>query len=237
MLCTVGFYGGMVEEIYTQFAVTMCIALSLSTVVALTLSALCAIILRGISFGKKVFKPVNYVIDGSKNAYIRIVSAIAGKNLLTAAIFVLVVGLAYFLFGFLNSSFIPREDKGTIMCDIELSPGATLSRTMKTSEKFSGLVSAIDGVKNCMVVNGRGMISGDGENTAMLIIELDDWSERKSEELSLDSVLARVQGLSAQIPEAKVICFTPLTIMGLAARGDLCAIVSGSFSKEIMEEA
>lgn len=236
------FYGGMVGEIYTQFAVTMCIALSLSTVVALTLSpALCAIILRpGSASERKFFKPVNYVIDGSKNAYIRIVSAIAGKNLLTAAIFVLVVGLAYFLFGFLNSSFIPREDKGTIMCDIELSPGATLSRTMKTSEKFSGLVSAIDGVKNCMVVNGRGMISGDGENTAMLIIELDDWSERKSEELSLDSILARVQGLSAQIPEAKVICFTPPAIMGLGMTGGISFALTASgevSSKEIMEEA
>lgn len=50
------------------------------------------------------------------------------------------VGLSYFLFGYLKSSFIPMEDKGTIMCDIELPPGASLSRTEAATKKFENMI-------------------------------------------------------------------------------------------------
>ncbi len=224
------FYGGMVGQIYTQFAVTMCISLSISTLIALTLSpALCAIMLKNNSGQEsKYFKPVNFVINTSKHAYVAVVGMLARRILLTLAIFCGVVALSYILFGHLNSSFIPKEDKGTIRCDIELSPGATLARTTRTTEKFAKIISKIPGVKNYMIVNGRGMISGDGENTAMVIINLDDWDERKTPELQLDAILAKIQSATAQIPEAKVICFTPPAIMGLGRTGGITFSLTAS---------
>lgn len=136
------FYGGMVGEIYTQFAVTMCIALSISTFVALTLSpALCAILLKKEELSEKLFfKPVNFAINGGRNLYTKIVGFLAARLFLTFAIFCAVVGLSYFLFGYLKSSFIPMEDKGTIMCDIELPPGASLSRTEAATKKFENMI-------------------------------------------------------------------------------------------------
>lgn len=189
------FYGGMVGEIYTQFAVTMCIALSISTLVALTLSpALCAILLKKEELSEKLFfKPVNFAINGGRNLYTKIVGFLAARLFLTFAIFCAVVGLSYFLFGYLKSSFIPMEDKGTIMCDIELPPGASLSRTEAATKKFENMIKKIGGVKNYMTVNGRGMVSGSGENVAMAIVELDDWDKRTTEELSLSSIVKRIQ--------------------------------------------
>lgn len=118
------------------------LALSISTLVALTLSpALCAILLKKEELSEKLFfKPVNFAINGGRNLYTKIVGFLAARLFLTFAIFCAVVGLSYFLFGYLKSSFIPMEDKGTIMCDIELPPGASLSRTEAATKKFENMI-------------------------------------------------------------------------------------------------
>lgn len=234
------FYGGMVGEIYTQFAVTMCIALSISTLVALTLSpALCAILLKKEELSEKLFfKPVNFAINGGRNLYTKIVGFLAARLFLTFAIFCAVVGLSYFLFGYLKSSFIPMEDKGTIMCDIELPPGASLSRTEAATKKFENMIKKIGGVKNYMTVNGRGMVSGSGENVAMTIVELDDWDKRTTEELSLSSIVRRIQEGAKSIPEANIMAFTPPAIWNIAGGAEMVQnIFNGNRNMNAIEQA
>lgn len=234
------FYGGMVGEIYTQFAVTMRIALSISTLVALTLSpALCAILLKKGELSEKLFfKPVNFAINGGRNLYTKIVGFLAAKLFLTFAIFCAVVGLSYFLFGYLKSSFIPMEDKGTIMCDIELPPGASLSRTEAATKKFENMIKKIGGVKNYMTVNGRGMVSGSGENVAMAIVELDDWDKRTTEELSLSSIVRRIQEGAKSIPEANIMAFTPPAIWNIAGGAEMVQnIFNGNRNMNAIEQA
>lgn len=234
------FYGGMVGEIYTQFAVTMCIALFISTLVALTLSpALCAILLKKEELSEKLFfKPVNFAINGGRNLYTKIVGFLAARLFLTFAIFCAVVGLSYFLFGYLKSSFIPMEDKGTIMCDIELPPGASLSRTEAATKKFENMIKKIGGVKNYMTVNGRGMVSGSGENVAMAIVELDDWDKRTTEELSLSSIVRRIQEGGKSIPEANIMAFTPPAIWNIAGGAEMVQnIFNGNRNMNAIEQA
>ena len=234
------FYGGMVGEIYTQFSVTMCIALSISTLVALTLSpALCAILLKKEELSEKLFfKPVNFAINGGRNLYTKIVGFLAARLFLTFAIFCAVVGLSYFLFGYLKSSFIPMEDKGTIMCDIELPPGASLSRTEAATKKFENMIKKIGGVKNYMTVNGRGMVSGSGENVAMAIVELDDWDKRTTEELSLSSIVRRIQEGAKSIPEANIMAFTPPAIWNIAGGAEMVQnIFNGNRNMNAIEQA
>lgn len=234
------FYGGMVGEIYKQFAVTMCIALSISTLVALTLSpALCAILLKKEELSEKLFfKPVNFAINGGRNLYTKIVGFLAARLFLTFAIFCAVVGLSYFLFGYLKSSFIPMEDKGTIMCDIELPPGASLSRTEAATKKFENMIKKIGGVKNYMTVNGRGMVSGSGENVAMAIVELDDWDKRTTEELSLSSIVRRIQEGAKSIPEANIMAFTPPAIWNIAGGAEMVQnIFNGNRNMNAIEQA
>ncbi len=229
------FYGGMVGEIYTQFAVTMCVSLAISTVVALTLSPmLCSLIIKKPNFSRGgIFIPINFAINSSRKAYLGIVKFLAPKIILTALLFCGIVFAAYYFMGGLKTSFIPKEDKGTIRCDVELPPGATLARTKETTEKFAKLISKIDGVKNYMIINGSGALSSNGENVANVIIRLEHWDLRTTPELQLDALVAKVQEAAQQIPEAKVICFTPPAIMGLGKTGGMSFMLTASGETDI----
>ncbi len=224
------FYGGMVGNIYIQFAVSMCIALCLSTVVAMTLSpALCAVLLRRPDGHVPViFRPFNRVLDGSRKAYSFFVSFLVRRALVTLLLFGGACCAVWLLFGKIDSSFLPSEDKGEIMCNIELPQGASVDRTDAVLKEFLERVSGIPGIRSSMVISGRSMMSGSGENVAMCILRLDPWDQRKTPDLQLDAIMTRIQEETRTISDASIIVFTPPAIMGLGATGgatfELCGI-------------
>lgn len=224
------FYGGMVGNIYIQFAVSMCIALCLSTVVAMTLSpALCAVLLRRPDGHVPViFRPFNRVLDGSRKAYSFFVSFLVRRALVTLLLFGGACCAVWLLFGKIDSSFLPSEDKGEIMCNIELPQGASVDRTDAVLKEFLERVSGIPGIRSSMVISGRSMMSGSGENAAMCILRLDPWDQRKTPDLQLDAIMTRIQEETRTISDASIIVFTPPAIMGLGATGGatfkLCGI-------------
>nr|WP_294478964.1 efflux RND transporter permease subunit [uncultured Victivallis sp.] len=224
------FYGGMVGNIYIQFAVSMCIALCLSTVVAMTLSpALCAVLLRRPDGHVPViFRPFNRVLDGSRKAYSFFVTFLVRRALVTLLLFGGACCAVWLLFGKIDSSFLPSEDKGEIMCNIELPQGASVDRTDAVLKEFLERVSGIPGIRSSMVISGRSMMSGSGENVAMCILRLDPWDQRKTPDLQLDAIMTRIQEETRTISDASIIVFTPPAIMGLGATGgatfELCGI-------------
>ena len=224
------FYGGMVGNIYIQFAVSMCIALCLSTVVAMTLSpALCAVLLRRPDGHVPViFRPFNRVLDGSRKAYSFFVLFLVRRALVTLLLFGGACCAVWLLFGKIDSSFLPSEDKGEIMCNIELPQGASVDRTDAVLKEFLERVSGIPGIRSSMVISGRSMMSGSGENVAMCILWLDPWDQRKTPDLQLDAIMTRIQEETRTISDASIIVFTPPAIMGLGATGgatfELCGI-------------
>ncbi|MEA4861890.1 MAG: efflux RND transporter permease subunit [Victivallaceae bacterium] len=224
------FYGGMVGEIYIQFAVTMCISLCLSTVVAMTLSpALCAILLRKPDGHTPVlFKPFNFVLDGSRKIYSFSVGMLVRRALLTLVLFGGALVVAYFGFSKLDSSFLPDEDKGVIFCNIELPPGASVARTNEVLEEFAECVRTVPGIETVMQASGFSIMSGDGENVGLCIIRLDDWDKRTTPDTQIEAIMGMIQARVSSIPDANIMCFQPPAIMGLGASGgasfDLCAI-------------
>lgn len=224
------FYGGMVGNIYVQFAMTMCISLCLSTVVAMTLSpALCATILRkpdpNVPF---YFRGFNKALDGSRKVYSFFVRFLVRKSLVTIILFGIVLGLIYFLSTKMENSFLPEEDKGVIFCNIELPSGASLERTGNVLKQIQDISLKIPGINTCMMVSGFSLLSGRGENVGLCILQLDDWTVRTTPELQLGHIKNIVQAQLSQIPDANIMCFTPPAIMGLGATGgvtfNLCAI-------------
>ncbi|MGN0866902.1 MAG: efflux RND transporter permease subunit [Oligosphaeraceae bacterium] len=216
------FYGGMVGNIYVQFAVTMCISLCLSTFVAMTLSpVICAYLLRPPRKGKAplVFRPFNWLLDRSRGIYLTLVRGLVRRGLVTLVLFGGMVAFAWWLYGRTPGSFLPQEDKKTIMCNIELPVGASQARTNAAVEKFLGAVQEIPGVDTVMLISGVSMISAAGENVAMGIVQLDHWDKRKTPETSLEAILGEIQRRASVVPEARVSCFTPPAIMGLGATG------------------
>jgi len=217
----IGFYGGMVGTIYMQFAVTMCIALCLSTVNALTLSpALCSLILRRPKPHRhSLFKGFNVLLNGSRKGYLFCVSLLIRRAVLMVGLFLVVLGLNAYFFKKVPTQFIPPEDKGVLFCDIQLPPGAALHRTDETMDELYQKVKQIPGVKNIIMIGGFSFIAGQSENVGIGIVTLKDWSERKTRDLQIDAIRTKVYDACQSIPTAVINVFQPPAIMGLGATG------------------
>ena len=233
----IGFYGGMVGTIYMQFSITICISLILSAVVALSLSpALCALILRPHQEPAAIFKPFNICLDFSKNIFLSCAAFLVRRILLTVVLFGAVLALNYIIFDRTPTAFLPQEDKGAILAEIELPPGSSLIRTNKALLDAAGKFGKLDGVKAVFCVSGFSFMSGNGENVGILILTLDDWSKRKTPELSIDAIYAKAQAIGSQLPDARVDAFIPPAIMGLGVTGGVTFVledVQGRSAQEL----
>ncbi len=215
------FYGGMVGTIYMQFAVTMCIALCLSTVNAMTLSpALCAILLRPHREPRGPFHWFNVGLNTCKEGYLSISRILVRRSLLTILVFAGVLFGNYILYKRLPVSFLPGEDKGAMFASVQLPPGASMERTNAVLREMSIKLQDIPGVKNIMSVSGFSMIGGSGESVGMAVIALDDWEERTTPETSIDAIQAEATKRLSGIPQATINLFQPPAIMGLGASND-----------------
>ncbi|MDY5431168.1 efflux RND transporter permease subunit, partial [Desulfovibrio sp.] len=224
------FYGGMVGAIYRQFAVSMCVALCLSTVVALTLSpALCALVLRR-SGGQcaPIFLPVNRFLDALRGRYLGMTGRLVRRGGLTLGILGGTFLGVWLLYGHIPPSFLPMEDKGVIFCNVELPGDAVQERTDAVLATVRERLAAIPGIRSVMQVSGMSMLSGSGENAAMCIVELDPWEERSTPQTRLSAIMGQIQGRTHDIAAASIVAFTPPAIMGLGATGgasfDICGI-------------
>ena len=217
----VAFYGGMVGTIYIQFSVTMCIALCLSTVNALTLSpALCGMLLRPYNPDKpRVFRWFNTGLDWTRNGYLKFSGFLARKMIITVILMLGVLAANYWLFNRIPGEFLPHEDKGAAFCDIELPPGATLARTNAVLDETYKIVKDIKGVKDVITVSGFSFIGGNGENVGLVIVVFDDWSKRKTPDLQLGYLTNVMRQRLSRISSANINVFTPPAIMGLGATG------------------
>ncbi len=244
------YYGGIVGIIYKQFAVTMCVSLCFSTLVAMTLSpAMCSLILKKPN-GKVPFflKPVEATLNGTRKSYLFFVRMLVRRGVLTllilAAIFggILVTtrGLSIpgkdadgnpqpkNLVAAIKSAFLTSEDKGVILCNVELPPGSSLERTTRAVQAFREQVLAeIPAIRSTINISGFGFLSGAGEHGGMLILDLEHWDKRKSPDLSAEAILGKVQVLAAQQVDANVVCFTPPAIQGLGATGGISGYFCG----------
>ena len=219
----VGFMGGITGKIYQQFAITISVSVAFSAINALTLSpALCATILRPL-------KPIehgplfwfNQVVSKGRDTYAGIVG-IFGRKIGVVAV---VYGLALIVIaGILNisqTSFIPSEDQGVVMGNVQLPEGASRERTQAFVDKIVPLIKKEPGVDAVMAITGVSMIGGTGENVAMVITVLKPWNERKGDELYSTNIMNRLRAKLSEYSEAEVQLFEPPAIMGLGMSGGM----------------
>ncbi|MBQ6011044.1 MAG: efflux RND transporter permease subunit [Kiritimatiellae bacterium] len=214
------FYGGMVGKMYIQFAFTMCVALSLSTLVALTLSpVLCSLILRAPGKPSRLFAPVNFAIDGARRGYLAVVRLLVRRAVVTAILFAAAAGGCWLLKDQVKETLLPDEDKGMVMMDVELPQGATLERTNRVLDDIQKRIQGVPGVKGVMLVSGSGSMSGSGEHCGMGVLLLDHWDNRKTPETQVGAIIGEIRRRTADVYAAKVTCFTTPAISGLGRLG------------------
>ena len=201
----IGFMSGITGRIYQQFSVTLSAAVCFSTVCALTLApALCSLLLheaRPFKHGPLAW--FNWCIERFKGLFVTAAKWLARRIFLAAVLLVLTILLTARLFMDTETSFLPDEDQSVIFCAMDMPEGTSRDRTRDVSLRAVEELRKIPEVSSILSITGFGMISGRGENLAMLIVDLKRWNERTEPSQSLEAMIPKVSAVLAAIPEPK----------------------------------
>ena len=215
----VSFMAGITGQMFRQFALCIASSIGLSTIVALTLApALCAMILDSNS-EKADFafiEKFNVWFNNVREKYLDIAKKFINNIPLTLGIYAGLLALIVVFFLYVPSGFIPTEDKGTIFSQIQLPEGSSASRTSEVADAIDKKIRSLPGVEGTIVLVGM-----NGENTAFIVTELEDFKYRKKKELSMENILNQINRMFANYPSAIIASFPPPSISGLGMFGGL----------------
>ena len=228
------FTPGLTGRLFEQFAVTISVAVALSSINALTLSpALCATLLRPPNPARR--GPLAWFergIDRTRKGYYVVVRALIRRAVVAMALVAAVfAGTAWF--GMTTpTGFIPQEDRGSIFIDMRLPDGAALPRTTAVLMEVESILENTPGVANVIAVGGYSILQGTVvPNAAFLIAVLEPWDERDTPELGLRAIMQNIAPKFAAIPQAVIIPFTPPPIPGLGTTGGFEFVLQDSESR------
>lgn len=216
------FFGGTTGAIYRQFSITIVSAMVLSVLVALILTpALCATMLKPIKPGhhhakRGFFGWFNRMFDRNAHRYERGVARVLHHSARYMLLYVLLLGGLALLFIKLPTSFLPLEDRGVFMAQVQLPVGSTQQQTLKVVQKVENyfLTAEKNNVLSVFATVGSGP-GGNGQNVARLFIRLADWEQRKDSNDSSFAIIERATKVFNKIVEARVSVSSPPAISGL----------------------
>jgi len=235
----VTFISGPTGVFYKQFGVTLIVAIAISAVNALTLSpALCAMFLKQHSneggkkrnFMQRFFSAFNNSFNAMTAKYGRSFTFLFKHKWVTFLILIACLGLTYFANNTMPAGFVPSEDRGFIMGNIELPAGASVDRVNQLGKEFSEQAQQIPGIESVTIISGRSLISGAGSNYGFMLIKMEGFDERKTDDKAADVVIGKLFGLAGQgFPDAKMIFFQPPSIPGFG--------MSGGFEMKLLDRS
>lgn len=217
----VAFLPGITGQLYKQFAVTICTAVVISAISALTLSpALCAVLLKKptiIHSGPLAW--FNKALSCSRKGYVVGSAWLIRWRLVALLAVLLVFGASYFMFHNRPTSFLPQEDQGLIYLNIQLPEAAARVRTDEVLQRVTKELRNIKGVNSVLGVSGFSLLSGRADNVAFGLVILAPWNERNSADLHVEAILKETQEKLAAISSANILAFAPPPIRGLGRTG------------------
>lgn len=220
----VSFMGGTTGTFYTQFGLTMAVAVGISLISAMTLCpALCALIMTphaDASKNEKLSFSSRFHI-AFDSAFHRLVMKYKGgvmfmlkKKWLAAVLLVVACGGLYYLMSTTKTGLVPQEDMGTIFVDVRTSPGSNLKQTQKVMDEIGSRIKDIPQIQMYSQTTGNGMISGQGFANGMFILRLKPWELRTEEGDDIQSVISEVYRRTADITSADIMAFAQPMIPG-----------------------
>ncbi len=207
------FFAGSVGNIYRQFSLSMVASIMISALMALTLTpALCATLLKPVDpehhEKKGFFGWFNRSFKRTTHGYEGLVARIIRKAGRWMVVYVAVLGAVAFLYNKLPTSFLPNEDQGYIVVNMQLPPGASVNRTeavVSAVEQFQLQQPEVD-----KIVGVTGFsFSGNGQNAALAFVPLKDWDERKGQEHSAQALAGRTFGAMMGVRDAFIFALSP----------------------------
>jgi multidrug efflux pump len=211
------FFAGSVGNIYRQFSLVMVSAMLFSVFLALSLTpALCATFLKPVEAGHKhekrgFFGWFNRGFKAATHRYEGSVAYILRRTGRFLAIFALIVVVVVVMFSRMPASFLPTEDQGYLIANVQLPPGATQARTLAVMQQTESFFLSQPEVDKMVSVLGFSF-SGSGQNAALAFVTLKPWDERKGDEHSAPSIAGRAFGALSKVRDAFIFALVPPAI-------------------------
>lgn len=216
------FFSGSIGNIYRQFAAVMGVSIAFSAFLALSLTpALCATLLKPVEAGHHHAKTgffgwFNRGFSRTAKGYEQGVARILPHAARYLVIYLAILAGAALMYQRLPTSFLPNEDQGTMLVNVQLPPGATQERTLAVMQQVEGFVLKQPEVQGMVSVLGFSF-SGQGQNAALAFVTLKDWSERKGAGSSAQALAGRAFGALSGIRDAFIFPLSPPPIPELGS--------------------
>lgn len=216
------FFAGATGNIYRQFAAVMVASIGFSAFMALSLTpALCATLLKQVEAGHHhekggFFGWFNRGFANTAKGYESVVARILKRAARYLVIYAAIIGAVALMYSRLPTSFLPAEDQGTMLVNVQLPPGATQQRTGKVMEQVEAYMLKQPEVQSMVSVLGFSF-SGQGQNAALGFITLKDWGQREGPGQSAQAIAGRAFGGLAGIRDAIIFPLSPPPIPELGA--------------------
>ena len=221
----VSLIGGTSGSFYTQFGITMAVAVGISAINALTLSpALCAIMLKPhdehgnevkMSFGKRLNMALDASFERMRKHYLRGVTILLRHRWITGMLLVVsLIGLVYLMQN-TKTGLIPQEDMGTVRVDVSTAPGSSLAYTKEVMDRIDrDIIKDIDEARAYVNMAGYSQTGGAGTSQGNFTLRLKHWDERPGREHSVSAIMDRVKEYAANFNDAKIFTSAPPMIPG-----------------------
>nr|WP_315479975.1 efflux RND transporter permease subunit [uncultured Rhodoferax sp.] len=216
------FFSGSVGNIYRQFSAVMVSSIAFSAFLALSLTpALCATLLKPVEAGHAHAKTgffgwFNRRFNSTAKGYESVVTRLLKKAGRYLVIYAAIIGAVAVVYMRLPTSFLPGEDQGNIIVNVQLPPGATQARTLSVMQQVEGFILKQPEVQSMVAVLGFSF-SGQGQNAALAFVTLKDWADRPGPAHSAEALAGRAFGALMGIRDAFIFPLSPPPIPELGS--------------------
>jgi multidrug efflux pump len=185
------------------------------------------------------FSLFNRVFTAATHLYTGIVGGLVRVSVIVLVVYVGLLGVTYWSIGATPKGFIPLQDMGYLMCSVQLPDGASKERTEDVMARLVAVARNVPGVKHVTGVTGQSFVlNAFGPNFGSMFVNLDDYSDRRSDERSADSIANQIRQGAAGIQEAQIFIFGPPPVRGAGRAGGFTMMVEdrGDLGPKALQE-
>jgi len=235
--------GGITGQLYRQFAVTIAASTLFSAICALTLSpALCALLLKEHKKDRRpniLSRGFNRAFDAITRGYRFVISGMTRVAPLSLLGFAGLMAATYWAATAVPTGFLPLEDNGFFVTNVQLPDAASLERTVAVVERITQKMRDTDGIQFATGLPGFSVIAGNASNNATVFATLKDWDERLPKGRDINTIRNEIQAFLMTIPEAFSFTFQfpPIPGLGASAGFDMRVLDQGNLGRERLGNA
>ena len=217
----VAFIPGITGQLFQQFAAVVAFSMLISATNALTLSpALCAVLLKHGGQKRGIMGYVSRGIDGVRDGYAAIVARLVRISVLVLVLIAAAGVTTGWLFKVTPTGFLPEEDQGAFMAEVQLPQGASVNRALAVAKQVEEILIPDPAISHVLAVPGYSIIDGTVQsNSVFILARLKPFEERTTPDLKVQAVINRLAAAGAGIASARVMPFNLPPIIGLGTAG------------------